>query len=87
MQILDFNEDEEVIKKTLKLFGLWDLKVRPLPKVKTPSIMIPIDDSDSHFVSPLYPDLERPMGFYRISKSYGVTPMVTILQRYKSIGG
>jgi hypothetical protein len=43
-----------------------------------PSIKISIDDSDSRFLSPLYPDLEHPMGSYRISKPYGVNPMVSI---------
>jgi len=32
MRIISFIEDEEVIEKILKHFGLWDLKVRPLPR-------------------------------------------------------
>ena len=40
-------EGEELIEKILKHFDLWDLKVRPPPKVKAPSVTISIDDSDS----------------------------------------
>jgi hypothetical protein len=40
MRILAFIEDEEVIEKILKHLGLWDLKVRPLAKVKAPSVTI-----------------------------------------------
>jgi hypothetical protein len=47
MRILAFIEDEEVIEKILKHLGLWDLKVRPPPKVKVSSITIPIDGSNS----------------------------------------
>jgi hypothetical protein len=47
MKITSFIEDEEVIEKILKHLGLWDLKVRPPPKVKAPSVTISIDDSDS----------------------------------------
>lgn len=47
MKIVSFIEDEEVIEKILKHLGLWDLKVRPPPKVKAPSVTIPIDYSDS----------------------------------------
>jgi hypothetical protein len=46
MRILAFIEDEEVIEKMLKHLGLWDLKVRPPPKLKAPSVTISIDDSD-----------------------------------------
>jgi hypothetical protein len=67
--ILAFIEDEEVIEKILKHLGLWDLKVRPSPKVKAPSRTISIDDSDSQvpFSTPsFYPDREHPMDSYRI---------------------
>jgi hypothetical protein len=43
MRILAFIEDEEVIEKILKHLGLWDLKVRPPPKVKASSLTISID--------------------------------------------
>jgi predicted Zn-dependent peptidase len=36
MKIISFIEDEEVIKKILKHFGLWEVKARPPPKVKAP---------------------------------------------------
>jgi hypothetical protein len=32
MRGISFIEDEEVIKKTLKHLGLWDIKIRPPPK-------------------------------------------------------
>ena len=47
MRILVFIEDEEVIEKILKHLGLWDLKVKPPPKVKVSSVTISSDDSDS----------------------------------------
>jgi hypothetical protein len=62
MRILAFIEDEEAIEKILKHLGLWDLNVRPLPKV--PSVTICIDDSDSQvsFSAPsFYPDPEHPV--------------------------
>ena len=37
-----------MIEKILKHLGLWDLKVKPPPKVKVPSVTISIDYSDSH---------------------------------------
>jgi len=49
MRILAFIEDEEVIEKIFKHLGLWDLNVRPPPKMKVPSVMICIDYSDSQF--------------------------------------
>jgi hypothetical protein len=39
MRILAFIEDEEGIEKILKRLGLWDLKVRPPPKGKAPSVL------------------------------------------------
>jgi hypothetical protein len=47
MRIPAFIEDEEVIEKILKHLGLWDLKIRPSPKVKLSSVTISIDGSDS----------------------------------------
>jgi hypothetical protein len=41
MRILAFIEDKEVIEKILQHLGLWDLKVRPPPKTKAPSLTIP----------------------------------------------
>ncbi|OGP95414.1 MAG: hypothetical protein A2157_18505 [Deltaproteobacteria bacterium RBG_16_47_11] len=59
MRILAFIEDEEVIEKILKHLGLWDLKVRPPPKVKVPSVTISNGDSESQVpfsAPPFYPD-------------------------------
>jgi hypothetical protein len=81
MKIISFIKDEGVIEKILKHLGLWDLKARPPPKVKVPSVTIYLDDSDSQvpFSTPsFYPDPEHPMDSYRISKPHGVTPMVAI---------
>jgi hypothetical protein len=53
--------------RAFKHLGLWDLKVRPPPKVKAPSVTIPIDDSDSQvpFSAPsFYPDPDYPMDSY-----------------------
>ena len=81
MRILTFIEDEEVIEKILKHLALWDLKVRPPPKVKGPSVTISIDDSDSQVSfsgSSFYSDPDDPMVFNRISKPRWVTPMVIV---------
>ena len=51
----------------LKHLGLWDLKVRPPPKAKAPSVTISIDDSDSQVpfsAPPFYPDPEYPVDSY-----------------------
>ena len=67
MRIFAFIEDEEVIEKILKHLGLWDIMVRPPPKVKAPSLTISIDDSDSQVpISALsfYPGPEHPMNSY-----------------------
>ena len=67
MRIISFIEDKKVIEKILKHLGLWDLKVRPPPKVKTPSVPISTDDSDSRFpfsAPPFYPDPDYPMDSY-----------------------
>jgi len=64
MRIFAFIEDEEVIEKILKHLGLWDIKVRPPPKVKAPSLTISIDDSDSRVpfsTPPFYPDPDYPI--------------------------
>jgi len=47
-----FAEDEEVIEEILKHLGLWDLKARPTPKGKVPSVTIYLDDSESQVLSP-----------------------------------
>ena len=66
MKIIAFIEDEEVIEKILKHLGLWDLKVRPPPRAKTPSVTIYLDDSESQILSPdsfyIHPDY--PMDSY-----------------------
>jgi hypothetical protein len=78
MRILAFIEDEEVIVKILMhpfdyaqdRLGLWEVKVRPPPKVKAPPVTIFIDDSDSQVpfsTPPFYPDSDYPMDSYRIS--------------------
>ena len=64
MRIISFIEDEEVIEKLFKHLGLWDLKVRPPPKVKAPSVTISINDSDSQvpFSAPsFHPDPDYPI--------------------------
>ena len=74
MRIISFVEDEEVIEKILKHLALWNLKVRPPPKLKGPSVTISIDDSDSQvlFSAPsFYPDPEYPLDSYVISNLYG----------------
>ena len=74
MRIIRFNEDEEVIEKVLKHLALWDLKVRPPPKVKEPSVKISIDDSDSQVLfsaPPFYPDSNYPVDSCVISNLYG----------------
>jgi len=81
MRIISFTDDEEGIEKILKHLGLWDLKARPPPNVKAPSVTISIDDSDSHisFAAPsFYPDPNYPMDSYRISKPRGAAPMVAV---------
>ena len=52
MEIISFIEDEKVIKKILKYFGLREVKARPPPKVKAPSVTIYLDDSESQILSP-----------------------------------
>jgi hypothetical protein len=81
MKIISFIEDEEVIEKILKHLGLWDLKVRPPPKVKAPSVTISIDDSDSQVpfsTPPFNPDPDYPMDSYRISTPRPGALMVSI---------
>ena len=70
-----------MIEKILKHLGLWEIKVRPPPKVKTPSLTISIDDSDSQvpFYTPsFYLDPDYAMDYNRISKPRWVTPMVMV---------
>ena len=66
MEIISFIEDEKVINKILKHFGLWEVKAQPPPKVKTPSVTIYLDDSESQILSPdsfcVHPDY--PMDSY-----------------------
>jgi hypothetical protein len=52
MKIISFIEDQEVTEKILKHLGLWEVKARPPPKVKAPSVMIYLDDSESQILSP-----------------------------------
>ncbi len=58
MEIISFIEDEEVIKKILKHFGLWE--------VKAPSVTIYLDDSESQVLSPdsFYVHPDYPMDSY-----------------------
>jgi len=67
MKIIAFLEEEQVIEKILRHLGLWEVKVRPPPKVKVPSLSISIDYSDSQipFSGPsFYPDPEYPVDSY-----------------------
>ena len=66
MEIISFIEDEELIKKILKHFGRWEVKARPLPKVKAPSVTIYLDDSESQVLSPdsFYAHPDYPMDSY-----------------------
>jgi len=36
MRIIAFIEDEQLVKKTLKHLGLWDVKRKPLPRANGP---------------------------------------------------
>jgi len=70
MRIRAFIEDEEVIEKILKHLGLWDLKVRPPPKMKAPSVRISSDGTESQVpfsAPPFYPDPIYPADYNRIS--------------------
>ena len=64
--IISSIEDEEVIKKILKHLGLWKVKARPPPKVKSPSPTIYLDDSESQILSPdsFYAHPDYPMDSY-----------------------
>jgi len=80
MRIFSFIEDEEVIEKILKHLGLWDIMVRPPPKVKAPSLTISIDDSDSQVpfsTPPFYPDPDYP-----IHPLYGLITPRTLYSRF-----
>ena len=80
MKIISFIEDQEGTEKILKHLGLWDLKARPPPKVKAPSVTIYLDDSESQILSPdsFYAHPDYPMDSYRISKPHRATSLVTI---------
>jgi hypothetical protein len=47
IKIIRFIEDEEVIEKSLKHFGLWDVKDRPSPRAKARSVTIYLNESES----------------------------------------
>jgi hypothetical protein len=47
IKIIRFIEDEEVIEKTLKHFGLWDVKDRSFPRAKARSVTIYLNESES----------------------------------------
>jgi hypothetical protein len=66
MKIISLIEDEEVIKKILKHFGLREVKARPPPKVKAPSVTISLDDSESQILSldSFYAPPDYPMDSY-----------------------
>ena len=66
MKIISFIEDEEVIDKILNHLGLWEVKARPPPKVKTASVTIYLDDSESQISSPdsFYPPPDYPVDSY-----------------------
>ena len=68
---LHFIEDEEVIEKILKHLELWEMKARPPPRAKTPSVTIYLDDSDSQISFPdsFYADPDYPIRF--LSKLMG----------------
>ncbi len=53
-----------MIENILKHLGLGDIMARPPPKVKAPSLMISIDDSDSQVpfsIPPFYPGPDYPI--------------------------
>ena len=67
MRIIAFIEDDEVIKKILKLLGLWDKKARPPPKENSPPMtseyhidymdyQLPVSDKWL-YVDPVYPEI------------------------------
>ena len=68
LNVISVIEDEEVIKKILKHFGLWGIKVRPPPKANAPP-MAPeyhIDYMDSQvqvYDNFLYVDQEYPEAY------------------------
>jgi hypothetical protein len=86
MKIISFIEDEEVIGKIFKYLGLWEVKIRPPPRVKTP-VRIHPDDSESQILRPcrrqvsstdsFYADPDYPVDHYRISKPHRATSLVS----------
>jgi hypothetical protein len=73
-----------VTEKILKHLGLWEVKARPPPKVKVPSVTIYLDDSESQILSPdsFYAHPYYPMDSYRISEPHKATSLVTIAAIY-----
>jgi hypothetical protein len=55
-----------VIEKILKHLGLWEVKAKPPPKVKAPSVTIHIDypDCQISFSDSFYADPDYPMDSY-----------------------
>ena len=65
MKVIAFIEDEEVIRKILKHLGLWEVKKRAPPKIKSP----PFTKNISYVPSepahpPFYPDPDYPVEMY-----------------------
>ena len=66
MHILAFIQDEEVIEKTLKHLGLWEIKVRPAPKITGKTQEYHLDDSTLQLLASdkwLYVDPEYPEAY------------------------
>ena len=64
-KIIAFIEDEEVIRKILKHLGLWEVKKRAPPKIKSPPFTKNISDEPSDTGHPLfYPDPDYPVEMY-----------------------
>jgi hypothetical protein len=65
MKIIAFIEDEKVIKKILKHLGLWEVKKRPPPKLKSPPSIVDIDHPSSVAGHSLFcPDPNYPVERY-----------------------
>jgi len=63
MRVIDFIEDQEVIRKILTHLGLWQIKARPRPVAHAPPDLAaaPFDDwpapsAEDYLTDPLYPD-------------------------------
>ena len=61
MRIIAFIEDEQLVKKTLKHLGLWDVKRKPLPRANGPPTesFIIYDESSSPGVDDYIIDADR----------------------------